>query len=42
MVILIVLGVWVDVTVALTSTGGEILAVPLLLFGGHLTLAQVG
>lgn len=42
MVFSIVLGSVVGVIAALTGAGGGILAVPLLIFGLHLTLAQAG
>lgn len=42
MVFTILLGAVVGVIAALTGAGGGILAVPLLLFGMHLTLAQAG
>ena len=42
MVFSIVLGAVVGVIAALTGAGGGILAVPLLIFGLHLTLAQAG
>ena len=42
MVLSIVLGSIVGVIAALTGAGGGILAVPLLIFGLHLTLAQAG
>lgn len=42
MVISIALGALVGVIAALTGAGGGILAVPLLVFGLHLTLAQAG